>query len=72
MVTTLITTVPICMCCHRGSVLHDQMVAGTPRRGKLNYKKRLKEMEMTTETIPTAARSTYIVQSTSKYLAPKA
>jgi hypothetical protein len=37
------------MWCHRGSVLHDQMVAGTPRRGKLNYEKRLKEMEMTTD-----------------------
>jgi hypothetical protein len=64
------------MCCHRGSVLQDQVVAGTPHRGKLNDEKRLKEMEMTTETIPTATCSTEsmedIVQPTSKYLAPKA
>jgi hypothetical protein len=60
------------MCCHRGSVLHDQVVAGTPHQRKLNYEKILKEMERTTETIPTATCSTDIVQSTSKYLAPKA
>jgi hypothetical protein len=60
------------MCCHRGYVLHNQVVVGTPHRGKLNYKKILKEMEMTTETIPTATCSTDIVQSISKYLAPKA
>jgi hypothetical protein len=64
------------MCCHWGSVLQGQVVAGTPHQGKLNYEKRLKEMEMMTETIPTATCSTWsmedIVQPTSKYLAPKA
>jgi hypothetical protein len=48
---------------------------GTPHGGRLNYEKRLKEMEMMTETIPTATCSTEstedIVQRTSKYLAPR-
>jgi hypothetical protein len=40
-----------------------------------NYEKRMKEMEVTTETIPTATCSAEptedIIQPTSKYLAPK-
>jgi hypothetical protein len=47
---------------------------GAPHQGRLNYKKRLKEMEMTAEGTAMATTSTEptkdIVQSTRTFLAP--